>query len=45
MAPYRLSGAAKEDIVQILAYTEVNFGDVSRVRYERLLIVALRDLA
>lgn len=45
MAPYRLSGAAKEDIVQTLAYTEVNFGDVARVRYERLLIVALRDIA
>lgn len=45
MALYRLSGAAKEDIVQILAYTEVNFGEVARVRYERLLIVALRDIA
>jgi len=45
MVLYRLSAAAKEDIVQILAYTEVNFGEIARVRYERLLIVALSDIA
>jgi toxin ParE1/3/4 len=45
MTRYRLSAAATEDIVQILAYTEENFGEIARVRYERLLIVALRDIA
>ncbi|PBB19562.1 type II toxin-antitoxin system RelE/ParE family toxin [Mesorhizobium sp. WSM4313] len=45
MVLYRLSAAAKEDIVQILAYTEVNFGEIARVRYEGLLIAALRDIA
>jgi len=45
MGLYRLSAAAREDIVQILAYTEVNFGEIARARYERLLIAALRDIA
>ncbi|WP_348642557.1 type II toxin-antitoxin system RelE/ParE family toxin [Mesorhizobium sp. B2-4-6] len=44
MVLYRLSAAAKEDIVQILAYTEVNFGEIARIRYQRLLMVALRDI-
>lgn len=45
MALYRLSAAATEDIVQILAYTEENFGEIARIRYERLLIAALGDIA
>ena len=45
MALYRLSAAAQEDIVQILAYTQVSFGEIARIRYERLLIAALRDIA
>ncbi|MDX8524533.1 type II toxin-antitoxin system RelE/ParE family toxin [Mesorhizobium sp. MSK_1335] len=45
MVLYRLSAAAKEDIVQILAHAEVNFGEIARSRYERLLIAALRDIA
>jgi toxin ParE1/3/4 len=45
MALYRLSAAATEDIVQILAYSEENFGEIARTRYERLLITALRDIA
>lgn len=44
MAIYRLSTAAEEDIVQLLTYTEANFGQIARVRYERLLITALRDI-
>ena len=44
MVLYRLSTAAREDIVQILAHTEVHFGEIARARYERLLIVALRDI-
>jgi toxin ParE1/3/4 len=45
MALYRLSAAATEDIVQILAYTDENFGEIARTRCERLLIAALRDIA
>jgi toxin ParE1/3/4 len=45
MALYRLSEAATEDIVRILAYTEENFGEIARIRYERLLIATLRDIA
>lgn len=44
MVLYRLSAVAKEDIVQILAYTEVNFGEIARIRYQRLLMIALRDI-
>ncbi|MDX8459247.1 type II toxin-antitoxin system RelE/ParE family toxin [Mesorhizobium humile] len=44
MVLYRLSAAAQEDIVQILAHAEVYFGEIARARYERLLIVALRDI-
>lgn len=45
MAAYRLAQAAKADIVDLLAYTEANFGEIARLRYERLLITALRDIA
>jgi toxin ParE1/3/4 len=45
VALYRLSAAAKEDIVQILAYAQASFGEIARIRYERLLIAALRDIA
>ncbi|CCV04478.1 Plasmid stabilization system protein [Mesorhizobium metallidurans STM 2683] len=45
MAVYRLAASAEEDIVELLAYTEANFGEIARVRYERLLITALRDIA
>jgi toxin ParE1/3/4 len=45
MATYRLARAAMADIVDLLAYTEANFGEVGRLRYERLLITAMRDIA
>jgi toxin ParE1/3/4 len=45
MALHRLSAAATEDIIHILAYTEENFGEIARTRYECLLIVTLRDIA
>lgn len=45
MPSYRLSLIAQEDIVQILAHTEQQFGDMARRRYELLLVTCLRDLA
>ncbi|MDX8469543.1 type II toxin-antitoxin system RelE/ParE family toxin [Mesorhizobium sp. VK23B] len=45
MGLYRLSEAAERDTVQLLAYTESNFGEIARLRYERLLATALRDIA
>ncbi len=45
MLGYRLALAARSDIVDILAYTEQNFGELARRRYERLLTTAIRDVA
>ena len=45
MASYRLARAAEADIVDLLARTEENFGEIARLRYERLLVAALRDAA
>ena len=45
MVAVRLSQAAQSDIIEILTYTSQTFGGSARLRYERLLIVALRDLA
>lgn len=45
MAQYRLSAAAQTDLIDILAWTDANFGASARVRYEALLVTALRDLA
>lgn len=45
MAVYRLARAAQADIVDLLAWTEANFGEMARLRYQQLLIVALRDIA
>lgn len=45
MASYRLARAAEADIVDLLARTEENFGEIARLRYERLLVAALRDVA
>jgi toxin ParE1/3/4 len=42
---YRLSAAAEEDIIQLLAYTQDRFGEIARRRYEALLIAGLRDIA
>lgn len=42
---YRLAKAAQADIVDLLAWTEANFGETARLRYERLLTIALRDIA
>jgi toxin ParE1/3/4 len=45
VALYRLAASAEEDIIELLTYTEANFGEIARVRYERLLVTALRDIA
>ncbi|MEH6691888.1 MAG: type II toxin-antitoxin system RelE/ParE family toxin [Pseudorhizobium pelagicum] len=45
MAELRLSSAADSDIVEILARTHENFGSGARLRYEWLLVTALKDLA
>jgi toxin ParE1/3/4 len=45
MAVYRLARTAREDIVDLLAWTERNFGEIARLRYERLLVTAFRDIA
>jgi toxin ParE1/3/4 len=44
MALFRLSAAAEDDIMSVLAWTESYFGDMARRRYERLLAMALRDV-
>jgi toxin ParE1/3/4 len=42
---YRLSAAALADIVDILARTEERYGEAARIRYEALIVAAIRDLA
>lgn len=45
MASIRLSQAAQDDIAAILDTTTEMFGAEARQRYEKLLVVALRDIA
>lgn len=45
MIRYRLSDTAQADIEQILAWTHEHFGEPARLRYQRLIIAALRDLS
>jgi toxin ParE1/3/4 len=45
MAGYRLSGPAKADIVNMLAWTERQFGGAARVRYATLIAAALHDIS
>jgi len=42
---YRLSNAAQHDIVDILTWTQGNFGDAARQRYGALLVAAMRDIS
>jgi toxin ParE1/3/4 len=44
MPLYRLSTPALQDIVDILAYTEEQFGQAARERYEVLVFTALTDI-
>ena len=45
MRGYRLSAAAEDDIIDLLAYTASRFGEAAQRRYQRLLNKALRDIA
>lgn len=45
MLRYRLSEAAQGDVLGILAWTHEQFGEAARLRYEGLIVAALRDLA
>lgn len=45
MLRYRLSAAAQGDLVSILAWSHEQFGEAARLRYESLIVAALRDVA
>jgi toxin ParE1/3/4 len=45
MIRYRLSEAAQGDAIDILAWTQAQFSEAARRRYERLIVAALRDVA
>lgn len=45
MARYRLTHAARADIVAILAWTDEQFGEQARKRYQALIATAIRDAA
>jgi toxin ParE1/3/4 len=45
MLRYRLSASAQADVVEILAWTHEQFGEGARLRYEALIVAALRDVA
>ncbi|MCQ9617277.1 type II toxin-antitoxin system RelE/ParE family toxin [Paenalcaligenes niemegkensis] len=45
MLQYQLSTSAQSDIIDILAWTHRQFGEVARKRYEALIVAALRDIA
>ncbi|MBC7941567.1 MAG: type II toxin-antitoxin system RelE/ParE family toxin [Chitinophagaceae bacterium] len=45
MFRYRLSAAAEEDVINILAWTHEQVGEAARQRYESLMVAALRDVA
>jgi len=45
MIRYRLSDAAQADVIGILAWTQEQFDEAARLRYESLIVAALRDVA
>ncbi len=45
MLRYRLSDAAQADVINILAWTHEQFGEAARLRYQSLIVAALRDVA
>lgn len=45
MLRYRLSDAAQGDVLSILAWTHEQLGETARLRYESLIVAALRDVA
>ena len=45
MLRYRLADAAQADVINILAWTHEQFGEAARLRYESLIVAALRHVA
>jgi toxin ParE1/3/4 len=45
MPQYRISNAARSDIVDILRLSQTQFGDQARQRYQALILTALQDIA
>lgn len=45
MPAYRLTHAARADIISILAWSHEQFGEQARKRYEALIATAIRDAA
>lgn len=45
MGTYRLSAAAQSDVVSVLAWSQEQFGESARRRYQALLAAAFRDVA
>lgn len=45
MARYRLTHTARSDISDILAWSHQQFGEQVRLRYQRLIATAVRDVA
>lgn len=45
MWQHYFSLAAEQDIIEILAWSGENFGELGRIRYEKLIIAAIRDLS
>ena len=45
MPPYRISNAARADIVDILRFSQTQFGDQARQRYQALILAALQAIA
>lgn len=45
MLRYRLSDSAQADVISVLAWTHEQFGETARLRYESLIVAALRDVA
>jgi toxin ParE1/3/4 len=45
MLRYRLSDAAQADVIATLVWTQAQFGESARLRYESLIVAALRDVA
>ena len=45
MPGYRLSEAAETDIIDILVWSEAQFGEPARRRYQRLILTGLTDIA
>lgn len=45
MTWYRISHAARSDIIDILAWTQEQFGEYERRRYEQLIAAGIRDIS